>query len=126
MLIDRQPYASAATMVFDLAAKNRITLYASTLCINNVHYICRKVLGNQKTREVIAELASLIEVLSVSKKDILNALDSDFKDFEDAIQYSVARTQKGIKAIVTRNTKDYKHSTLAVFNSETFIKMMLI
>jgi predicted nucleic acid-binding protein len=124
LLIDRQPHASAATMIFDLAEKNRIKLFASTLCINNVHYICRKVLGDQKTREVIAELASFIEILSVSKKDILNAVNSDFKDFEDAIQYSVALTQKGIKTIVTRNTKDYKHSTLAVFNSETFIKMI--
>lgn len=125
LLIDRQPHADAASIIFDLADKKRIKLFASSICLNNVHYIVRKELGDKKTREIIGELLELVEILSVSGKDIKNAINSEFKDFEDAIQHSVALEGKDISAIVTRNTKDYKKSQIPVFNTETYVKMAL-
>mgnify|MGYP000476504288 CR=1 FL=1 len=41
-------------------------------------------------------------------------LDSEFGDFEDAIQYFSALQNRKIEAIVTRNVKDFKLSTLPV------------
>lgn len=125
LLIDRQPHAIAASILFDLADKNELKVYTSSLCFNNVHYILRKELGDRKTRAVIGELLEIVEVLSVSGKDISNAITSEFKDFEDAIQHSVAISEKGINAIVTRNTKDYKKSKIAVFNSDTYVQMIV-
>lgn len=124
-LIDRQLHSTSASLIFDLADKKKIILCASSLCINNVHYICRKIIGDRKTRDVIYELLSIIEVLSVSSQDISNALKSDFKDFEDAIQHSVVVSDKMVRSIVTRNIKDYKHSAIAVFNPDTFMKMKI-
>ncbi len=122
-LIDRQPHAQAATLLFDLADKQRILLCASTLCFNNVHYIVKKVLGDRQAREVIDELLELIEVLNVSKSDLKYAAGSDFKDFEDAIQHSVALSDPEIKSLITRNTKDYLKSKIAVFDPVTFIEL---
>jgi len=122
-LIDRQPHAIAASQLFDLADKEKIILCTSVLSFNNVHYIVRKVLGEKKTRHILAELISLTDVLSVGVPHLTQAIESDFKDFEDAIQHSVARTDSKIKAIITRNTKDYKTSKIPVFNTETFIKL---
>lgn len=125
LLVDRQPHADAASIIFDLADKKRIKLYASSICLNNVHYIVRKELGDKKTRAIIGDLLELVEILSVSSQDIENAVNSEFKDFEDAIQYSVALGGKDISAIVTRNTKDYKKSQIPVFNTDTYVKMVL-
>lgn len=125
LLIDRQPYANAASIIFDLADRGKLKVYASSLCLNNVHYIVRKELGDQKTRSIIGELLDVLEVLSVSKDDIMTAVRSEFKDFEDAIQHAVAVSNIGISAIITRNTKDYKKSLIPVFNSETYVKMLL-
>jgi len=125
LLIDRQPHAIAASILFDLADKNKLKVCTSSLCFNNVHYILRKKLGDRKTRNIIGELLEIVEVLSVSGNDISNAVISEFKDFEDAIQHSVAISEKGINAIVTRNTKDYKKSKIPVFNSDTYVKMIL-
>lgn len=125
LLVDRQPHAAAASIIFDLADKKKLKVCTSSLCFNNVHYIIRKELGDKKTREIIGELLKVVEVLSVSGKDISNAVTSEFKDFEDAIQHSVAISGKAVNTIVTRNTKDYKKSKIAVFNSDTFVKMNL-
>ena len=50
------------------------------------------------------------------------ALNSDFKDFEDALQNYAAETNGAINLIVTRNTKDYQKSELAVMKPEEFLK----
>lgn len=45
------------------------------------------------------------------------------EDFEDAVQYSVA---KGLRAkyIVTRNTKDFENSEIAVVTPAEFVGLM--
>lgn len=125
LLVDRQPHADAASLIFDLAEKKKLQIHTSSLCLNNVHYIVRKELGDKRTRAIIGELLEIMEVLSVSGTNIQNAVNSEFKDFEDAIQHSVAIENKNISAIVTRNTKDYKKSQIPVFNTETYVKMAL-
>ena len=123
-LIDRQPHAVSSSKIFDLCENEIVEIYTSSLCLNNVHYIIKKVIGDAKARVIISELLELIEVLGVTKVDILNALKSDFKDFEDAIQHSVAVNENNIKSIITRNTKDYKRSKISVFSPNAFIIMI--
>lgn len=123
-LIDRQPHATSSSEIFELAESQSVELFTSALCLNNVHYIIKKFLGETRSREVITELLEMIDVLDVSKKDIIHALNSDFGDFKDAIQHSVAKNTNGIKSIVTRNTKDYRTSDISVFSPDVFVDMM--
>ncbi len=64
----------------------------------------------------------MTEIVGTTKKEILQALRNDFKDFEDSIQYSCALTIKGIKAILTRSIKGYANSKIAVFTPENYLK----
>jgi predicted nucleic acid-binding protein len=48
-------------------------------------------------------------------------LNSDFGDFEDAIQYYCA-IENGIKVLITRNLKDFKHARIPVLTAEEFVK----
>jgi hypothetical protein len=68
------------------------------------------------------ELSKLLGILKVDDDIIKSALASDFKDFEDAIQYYTAQEYKRIDIIITRNIKDYKNSSLPVMTPETFMK----
>lgn len=88
-LIDRQPHTNAATLIFELCENGIIEIYTSSLCVINVHYVIKRVIGEKKAREVIHELLYLFEVLEVSKDHLISALKSDFKDFEDALQHYV-------------------------------------
>ena len=50
------------------------------------------------------------------------SLNSDFKDFEDAIQYFTALENK-IGIIITRNLKDFKLSKIPVMNADDYLTM---
>jgi hypothetical protein len=59
-------------------------------------------------------------VISVEHRSIIEALDSEFKDFEGAVQhYSALANQCDL--IVTRNTTDYEKSEIQVMLPTDFI-----
>jgi hypothetical protein len=55
------------------------------------------------------------------RDNVLDTLNSDFKDFEDALQNYTAQSNKEIKIIITRNIRDYKSSKLSVMPPLIFI-----
>ena len=63
----------------------------------------------------------MVDILKVDGDIVKSALTSDFKDFEDSIQYFAAQEHKKVDCIITRNTKDYKDSSLPVMTPETFL-----
>ncbi len=121
---DRVPHANPASELFELNEQGLVKLYLSAISINNIYYIVRRFLGHKKAVDVIMSLTEMTEVIGTSKAEILQALNSDFSDFEDAIQYSSALNIKGVDAIITRNVKDYRKSSIAVLTPLNFLKMM--
>ncbi len=65
-----------------------------------------------------------MEVLTTDKNTIQMALNSGFMVFEDALQSISAENSGVIDAIITRNTKDYKNSTLGVMTPESYVKLI--
>jgi predicted nucleic acid-binding protein len=124
-LTDRSPIAHDSTLLFELHEQNLIEIYISALSINNIHYISRKHIGEKKSVNLIKNLIENIEVVGTSKSEIVKALNSGFRDFEDSIQHATALTIEGLQAIITRNTKDYKKSKVAVFSPEIYLKTKL-
>ncbi len=59
--------------------------------------------------------------MALTDKVIELALSTDFKDFEDSIQYFTA-TEENIKILLTRNLKDYKSADISVMTAEQFLK----
>jgi protein associated with RNAse G/E len=51
-------------------------------------------------------------------------LNSEFNDFEDALQYFSAKLNTNINGIVTRNGVDFKHSSISIFTPEEAIKFV--
>jgi len=121
---DREPFVSSASAIFELNERGSIQIYISAVCVNNIYYLIRKRLGHKKAIQSIEDLIEITEVIGTTKKEIVQALRNNFKDFEDSVQYSCALTIKGIDAILTRNTKDYMKSEIAVFTSENYLKTM--
>ena len=120
---DREPHANPASELFELNEQGKVKLYLSAVSINNIYYIVRRFLGHKKTIEVVELLAEMTEIIGTTRKEIIQALKNDFSDYEDSIQYSSALTIKGIDAIITRNIKDYRNSSIAVMTPLSFLKM---
>lgn len=119
---DRKPYANPASELFELNEQGSVQLFLSAVSINNIYYIVRKFLGHKKTLEVVETLLNMTEIVGTTKSEILQALKNDFSDFEDSVQYSSALTIKDLDAIITRNTKDFRNSSVAVMTPLNFLK----
>ena len=61
-----------------------------------------------------------MEVLPVNDKIIEPSFDSDFKNFEDAIQYYCA-LESDLRLIITRNQKGFKLSTIPVLSAKDYL-----
>lgn len=124
-LLKREPFAKTAAQLFEMAEMSVITIHTSSVCFGNIYYIARKWLGHENVLLFLKRLTLLAIVLPVDNFVISQALDSNFKDFEDAIQHFTALHANHIEAILTRNTKDYQQSQLPVFTPDEFLAMLL-
>lgn len=120
-LADRKPFSQFAAILFNYAAEGKVKLFISAISYNNIYYILRQSLTNSETLKLLNELSELADITDVTKSTIKKSLKTDFKDFEDAIQYNSALSINKIDALVIRNTKDFKNSLLPVFTPEELV-----
>ena len=120
MLLDRED-ADAACAVFDGAERGDYYLHICALSFTTMFYSLRKILSREDRINVMAQLKEAMEVVEVEGNVIDMALKSGWKDFEDAVQNFSAVVNPQISAIITRNTKDFKDSSLEVVDSVEFL-----
>jgi len=122
LLANRSAFVSEAQALFTLADQKKVKLYVSSLTFANTYYILSQKMKLENVRKTLRTFKVLLEVLPMDDKIIDLALDSDFKDFEDAIQYNTA-IENGINIIITRNLKDFKTAKTPVLTAKDFIKI---
>ncbi len=123
-LANRQPFSLDAAKLFNMSLEGRIRIHISAVSYNNIYYVLRQSLTNNATIKLLENLAEITEITDVSNQVIRQSLKTDFKDYEDAIQYYSALTVPNIDFIVTRNTKDFKKSTLPVLTPTEAIALL--
>jgi len=121
---DRHPHSETAAVILSLCESNRIEGFVTPVIVSNLYYLLRKTASHALVIDKLRLLMSIVNVLVIDKKTVLQALYSPFKDFEDALQNYAAETSQVINIILTRNIKDYKHSTLSVQTPADFLKMI--
>ena len=114
LILDREPDATYAAALFSVVEKKQISGFLCATTITTIHYLAQKTIGSKKTKKVIKQLLDLFRITPVDDIAIINAFNSDWKDFEDAILHQSA-ISGGIDAIVTRNITDYKKSDLPIY-----------
>lgn len=124
-LADRSPSSEYAAILFQLAKENKIRIYVSAISFNNTYYILRKVTSHKKALKLIAEIEEYVGIQETDRTILRRAIKSDFKDFEDAIQYFSAVQLGNIDMITTRDIKDFKKSEIPVLSPETTIKLLI-
>jgi predicted nucleic acid-binding protein len=123
-LSDRKPFSDAATILFSWAAQRKITIYISAISFNNIYYILKQQLSHSKTINTLIGIQEITRTIEVSELIIKKSLQSDFRDFEDAIQHFCAVSVANMGCIVTRNSKDYKPSKIAVMTPTEAIALL--
>ena len=119
---DRKPFSEYSTDILNLCAEKQIEGFTTSVIVSNVYYLLRKTAGHKFVVEKISRLLQIIEVINTGKAVVLMALNSEFKDFEDALQNYSALEEGSIQVIITRNIKDFKKSDLAVLTPQVYLK----
>ncbi|MBI5808763.1 MAG: PIN domain-containing protein [Ignavibacteriales bacterium] len=123
LLAQREPHYIHAARLFTLIDQNEVVAYTSPLIFANLHYLLKKQTSNLSALKSLRKLKTLINILSIDERVIEQSLNSEFNDFEDAIQYFTA-VNNGITLIITRNKTDYKRSKIDVLTAEEFLKSL--
>lgn len=123
-LADRHPFSLTAAEIFNISLSGNLKIFISSVSYNNIYYILRQTLTHNETIKNLEELSELTEIVDVTKAIIKKSLKSDFKDFEDAIQYNCALSISKLDFIVTRDSKDFKKSALPVMNPQEAISII--
>ncbi len=121
LLAKREPYYIYSSKLFTVIDKGDIIACTSPLIFANLHYLLRKFTSNSSALKSLRKLKTLVNILPIDEKVIEQSLNSDFNDFEDAIQYFTA-VNNGISVLITRNKRDYKKSKIPILTAEEFIK----
>ncbi len=123
LLSQRFDFYEASQDLFTYAIDNQIELIVSSLTFANTHYILKDQLKLSKVRSSLRKLKALVEVAAFDDKILELALEEEFKDFEDGIQYYIA-IENSCDAIITRNKKDFKKSSLPILNASEFMRLI--
>ncbi|MGV8947243.1 MAG: type II toxin-antitoxin system VapC family toxin [Lutibacter sp.] len=121
LLAKRKEFFIEAQALFTLSDKNEIKLYVSSLTFANTYYILSQKMKLNDAKKILRKFKILVEVLPMDDKIIDLSLESDFKDFEDAIQYHTA-IENDINIIITRNLKDFKMARIPVLTAKNYIE----
>lgn len=121
LLIKRDNYIYAAELMTCLMNK-KYKGYTTPIVISNIHYIMSKFGSYKKSIQNIKKLRAFLSIMSIDEGIIDEALDSEFKDFEDSIQYITSNRNK-IDFIITRNKNDYKKSEITVLDAKEFMEL---
>ena len=125
-LFDRKPFSEDAAQILIWCENEKIQGFVTSIMLSNIYYLLRKTAKHEKVIENLKMLLNIVDVITTNKDAVLDALHSEFKDFEDALQNFSAQNHDEIKVIITRNIKDYKRSNLVVMEPETYINLVKI
>lgn len=120
LVLSRQEFLPDAQRVFALGYAGEAQLMVSALSFVNTVYLGKKY--KYPADDVMAKLkmiADFVDVADLRGQNVIDMLDSDWKDYEDATQHRSA-VEEQADCIVTRNKKDYKASAIEVLTPTEF------
>ncbi|MFB8787577.1 MAG: PIN domain-containing protein [Potamolinea sp.] len=119
--IERQPFVGNSEIVISLVEQGQIEGYISASSFGDLYYIIRRDKGRDLAIEFLRDIVTVCQVATVDAAAINMALITNFRDFEDAIQYTTAVVNQ-LDAIVTRNPQDFPVATPRIMTPEQLIQ----
>ncbi len=120
VLSKREPFYEDAFSLWSLAEQDHYQGYVSAISFNNLYYIIDRLSTQRKARKAMRMLRDTFKIIALDDQILNQAIDADFKDFEDAIQYFSA-LRADATALITRNPNHFPLADLAIQTPTAFI-----
>ncbi|MBC6366796.1 PIN domain-containing protein [Algoriphagus sp. AK58] len=121
--LERPIFFQHSSKIFEKLTEGRILCFLSATSIKDIYFLISKEKSKEIAKEFILDLVEIMQILAVDRNIVIHAVNSDFSDFEDSIQNSVADLN-GIDWIITRNKKDFRQSRLQVLSPEEALERL--
>ncbi len=122
LFLKRPPHFESALELFNLIELKKIHAFTSPLVFSNLFFILSKSLGKKQAMDNLRKLHALVEISDLTASAVNKTIASGFEDWEDALQ-NYSAVEAGLDFFLTRNKKDFKHSSLSVLTPEEFLKI---
>ena len=121
-MLQRPSYYNAM-IIYLLAEQKFINGYISASAITDIFFLAKGKLGKKPTKAALKSLLQVFKPAAVTDNHIYQAVDMDWDDFEDSVQYTVG---EGIPVhyIVTRNTQDFSSGSIPTVTPEQFLQVI--
>jgi len=123
-MLNRSDYSNAK-IIYLMAEQKLIVGYISASAITDIFFLAKGTLGKKPTKEALKKLLQVFKPAAVTDNHIYQALDLDWDDFEDSVQYIVGESFSS-DYIVTRNIRDYSSGSIPAITPEEIIKIITV
>ena len=123
-MLNRSDYSNAK-IIYLMAEQKLIVGYISASAITDIFFLAKGTLGKKHAKEALKKLLQVFKPAGVTDNHIYQALNLDWDDLEDSVQYIVGESFSS-DYIVTRNTSDYSSGSIPAVTPEEFIKIIAV
>lgn len=120
VLQKREPFYETSAGLLATVETGQVQGYVAARSITTIFYLIQKGRSAAEARASITNLLQFIQIAPVDQSTIEQALNLDFRDFEDAVQM-ISAVQCKVDCLVTRNIKDYQVALLPVMQPVDFL-----
>ncbi len=121
LLGEREPFYKHSAQLATLADQQEIVMVVSPISFATVNYLLSKFETELAVKEKLRKFKIICEICKIDATTVDKSFQSNFKDFEDALQYFGA-IESQCEIIITRNGKDFKNSLLPVMTAEEYLR----
>jgi predicted nucleic acid-binding protein len=118
-----EPFFETSAGFLATVETGRVQGFVSAHSITTLFYLIQKGKSSADARATITNLLQFIKISPVDQTTIEQALNLDFRDFEDAVQM-ISAVQCKVDCLVTRNVKDYQAALLPVMQPVDFLRTL--
>ncbi|MGE0360128.1 MAG: PIN domain-containing protein [Vicinamibacterales bacterium] len=115
VLLDRAPFAEAASALWAAIERGRAEGLLSAHAVTTIHYLNARAVGPKLAHDTTDALLDVFDVAPVDGAVLRAAVGLGWKDFEDAVTAAAARRAR-CDALVTRNRRDFARSPIRVLS----------
>jgi len=124
IFLKRGPFYVPAAILFKMIEERKLKGYLCALSFPTLYYLLSKKLTREKAIKILEKIRIVFHVAAVDERVIDLSLTSNFRDFEDDVQYYSAVQTKS-DCLITKNKVDYKVDALPVLTPEEFLAITI-
>ena len=120
VLQKREPFYGTSASLLALVETGRIRGFVAAHSVTTLFYLIQKDKSSAQARASITNLMQFLEIAPIDQNTIEQALNLDYRDFEDAVQM-ISALQCKAEYLLTRNVSDYQPALLPVIQPVDFL-----